>query len=178
MDSLVSDDIASLQSSASRSAKARVAGRRLNACLLRSLIGRMLKNGLPQGWTHQMIASADAYGTAQENEQPDIVIISPSGRCHFLFAKAPADRWWDGDIHRVAAEALSEGERRLIARLRQGGNRARAVWSCEEVVRTLAQWGCRLTKGRENSASEPEGYVLQKRGGEQRPKLKLSFAGE
>ncbi len=121
-----------------------------------------------------MISNNSFREAGSENEQPDVVIISPAGRCHFLFAKAPADRWWDGDLRRVAAEPLTERERTLIARLRKGGNGARAVWSAKEAARVLAQWGCALMKGR----SESDEGVSIKRGESRRAKLKLKLGGE
>lgn len=149
-------------------------GRRLNAGLLRSLIGRMLKAQLPPGWIHQMISNTGARDVSSENGQPDVVVISPAGRCHFLFAKAPADRWWDGGLRRVAAEPLTERERALIARLRKGGNAARAVWSTKEAARVLAQWDCALVKG----GHEPDGgSVSIARSENPRAKLKLKFGG-
>lgn len=121
-----------------------------------------------------MISGTDSRDMGGENGKPDVVVISPAGRCHFLFAKAPADRWWDGDLRRVAAEPLTERERTLITRLRKGGNGARAVWSAKEAARVLAQWGCALMKG----GSDPDEGVSIKRGESRRAKLKLKLGGD
>lgn len=164
---------ASLTPSRSGQCEGLASGRRVNAGLLRSLIGRMLKTRLPPGWTHQMISGAGARDVGGESGKPDVVVISPAGRCHFLFAKAPADRWWDGDLRCVAAEPLTESERALMARLRKGGNRARAVWSTKEAARVLAQWGC----GPMKECMVPDGGAPMKRNESRRAKLKLKPGG-
>jgi len=93
-------------------------------------------------------SSKGSGGGSGGGRQPDIVIISPAGRCYFLFVKAPRDRWWDGDLRRVDAEKVTEDERKLMTTLKRAGNGARAVWSAEDAKRALAAWGCRLAPDR------------------------------
>lgn len=107
-------------------------------------------------------ASGDAAGQRRDQEagpgrQADIVLISPAGRCYFLFVKAPRDRWWDGDLRRVDAEKVTEDERNLMTTLKRAGNGARAVWSTEDARRALTAWGCRLTSDREPAQTSAVG---------------------
>lgn len=117
----------------------------------------MLLNRLPAGWHLQVMPVAGSVGDVDEKAQPDILVISPAGRCHFLFAKAPEDRWWDGDIRRVPAEPLTAAERTLIGRLKRGGHAARPVWQTKDAARALAGWGCKLHPEPAGPASDQSG---------------------
>lgn len=121
-----------------------VSGRRTNAAVLRGQVREMLLNRLPAGWHLQVMPAAGSVSDVDEKAHPDILVISPAGRCHFLFTKAPEDRWWDGDIRRVPAEPLTAAERTLIGRLKRGGHSARPVWRPKDAARALASWGCKL----------------------------------
>ena len=122
----------------------RAVGRRTTAGALRAQVGRMLVGRLPEGWEYQMIQESGASAARGERACADILVVSPRGRCHFFFAKAPADRWWDGDVRRVPAEPLTEAERSLIARLKYGGHAVRPVWTVSDAKKALWTWGCHL----------------------------------
>jgi hypothetical protein len=109
--------------------------RRTTAAALKQQMAAWLEAALPEGWSCQLLA---AEGTAVA----DLLVISPRGRCHFLFVRAPADRWWDGGPRSVAAEPFSESDLRLARRLRAAGHRARAVRSAKDLQRALEAWGC------------------------------------
>ncbi|NIA70234.1 hypothetical protein HBA54_16630 [Pelagibius litoralis] len=156
----------------------KTAGRRVNAELLRSQIGSLLKGRLPDGWIHQAITPGMPLGQADEKEHPDIIVISPAGRCYFLFTKAPADRWWDGDLRRVSAEALTVGESALMTRLKRGGYGVRAVWSIKDVERALANWGCTLRRGPAGLSREAARVGEAGRKNSTRAKLGLRFDKE
>ncbi|WP_299393187.1 hypothetical protein [Pelagibius sp.] len=133
----------------------------MQAATVRRAIKDLLRRCAPNDWTVRMLpapASGDVAGQGVDQafdqgtgrgRQPDIVLISPAGRCYFLFVKAPHDRWWDGDLRRVDAEKVTEDERSLMITLKRAGNGARAVWSTEDAKRALAAWGCRLTPDRQ-----------------------------
>ncbi len=152
-------------------------GRRTTAAAVRHQINAMLGECLPDGWIVQAIAPRSEKPGVAAGAQADILVISPRGRCFFLLVKAPADRWWDGDIRRVSAEPLGPQERGLMVRLRQAGHGVRAVWNARAAARALTAWGCPLRqpngprlseKGIERQPSEPQG----------RQKLTLAFAGK
>jgi hypothetical protein len=113
--------------------------RRTTAAALKQQILGFLAKALPAGWTVQPLQR-------EQEASADILILSPRGRCHFLFVHAPADRWWDGGPHSVAAERFSAAEARLARRLRAAGHRARAIWTAKDLVRALQSWGCPLTE--------------------------------
>lgn len=142
---------------------AEAGGRRVNAATLRRRLGQMLADRLPDAWDHQMMPAQGGDRGNGARAQADFLIISPGGRCHFLFAKAPEDRWWDGDLRRVAAEAPTAAERDLISRLKRAGHAARPVWSIRDAVRALTSWGCRL---RPPTAMPREGTLPGDRAGE------------
>lgn len=119
-------------------------GRRVNAATLRRRLSQMLADRLPADWDHQVMPVGDAGRGEGAKAKADVLVISPGGKCHFLFAKAPEDRWWDGDLRRVAAETLTPAERQLILRLKRAGHAARPVWRIRDAVRALTNWGCRL----------------------------------
>ncbi|HEY9538853.1 MAG TPA: hypothetical protein VIS03_14775, partial [Kiloniellaceae bacterium] len=75
--------------------------RRTTAAALKQQILDFLGDALPAGWVKQPLEQAGAPAAA------DILIISPRGHCHFLFVRAPADRWWDGGPHSVPAEGMT-----------------------------------------------------------------------
>lgn len=113
------------------------AARRTTAAALKQQILGFLAEALPAGWAVQPLERAQTAAA-------DILIVSPRGRCHFLFVLAPADRWWDGGPHSVPAEGFSAAEARLARRLRAAGHRARAVWTAKDLDRALRAWACPL----------------------------------
>lgn len=156
----------------------RMKGRRTTAAALRRQIDEMLLSRLPEGWSHQVMPASVAAGESGGPPKPDILVISPSGRCHFFFTKAPEDRWWDGDIRRVSAESVTAEEHALIGRLKRAGHAVRTVWHRREVLRHLANWGCRLCP---DPASAPCGRNRSGAAGRAkpiRPKLTLNLRGE
>lgn len=118
--------------------------RRTTTAAVHRKIKAMLIECLPAGWTFQAMPASAGEDDDQARAQADFLVISPRGRCSFLFAKAPADRWWDGDLRHVSAQPLTPQEAALIARLKQAGHGARAVWNLKAAVRALAAWGCPL----------------------------------
>jgi hypothetical protein len=115
--------------------------RRVTAAALKQATARFLQAALPPGWSSQPLAPP-APGTAAA----DLLVISPRGRCHFLFVRAPADRWWDSGPHAVPAEQLTAAEAGLARRLRAAGHRARPVWGSRDLARALNSWGCTLRR--------------------------------
>lgn len=113
--------------------------RRTTAAGLKQQILAYLAEALPAGWLSQPL---DGAGAARA----DVLIISPRGRCHFLFVRAPADRWWDGGPRSVPAEGVPEEALCLAQRLRAAGHRARAVWGAADLARALRTWGCAPTR--------------------------------
>ena len=110
--------------------------RRTTAAALRQQILDFLGDALPAGWISQPLDQTGRPAAA------DILIISPRGGCHFLFVRAPADRWWDGGPRSVPAEDFPAAAVCLARRLRAAGHRARAVWSAQDLARALRAWGC------------------------------------
>lgn len=110
--------------------------RRTTAAALKQQILAYLGDALPAGWLSQPLDQAGRASAA------DILIISPRGRCHFLFVRAPADRWWDGGPRSVPAEGVPTEALCLTRRLRAAGHRARAVWGAADLARALRSWGC------------------------------------
>jgi len=110
--------------------------RRTTAAALKQQILDCLEGALPAGWICQPLVQAGRPAAA------DILIISPRGRCHFLFVRAPADRWWDGGAHSVPAEGVPTEAVCLTRRLRAAGHRTRAVWGAQDLARALRTWGC------------------------------------
>lgn len=111
--------------------------RRTTAAVLKQQILGYLATGLPAGWTVQPLQREQAAAA-------DILIVSPRGRCHFLFVLAPADRWWDGGPHSVPAERFTAAQASLARRLRAASHRARAIWTAKDLDRALRAWGCPL----------------------------------
>ena len=126
--------------------------RRTTAAALKQQILAFLTEALPAGWTVQPLQR-------EPGAAADILILSPRGRCHFLFVRAPADRWWDGGPRSVPAERFSAAEAGLARRLRAAGHRARAVWTAKDLARALQAWGCPLAEplrlGRDGEAPPP-----------------------
>lgn len=110
--------------------------RRTTAAALKQQILAFLAEALPAGWTSQPLEPAGGAPV------PDILVISPQGRCHFLFVRAPADRWWDGGPRAVPAEPFAVEAAGLARRLRAAGHRARAIWGAADLARALTAWGC------------------------------------
>lgn len=111
--------------------------RRTTAAALKQQILDYLAAELPAGWAVQPLQR-------DQTAAADILIVSPRGRCHFLFVHAPADRWWDGGPHSVPAERFGAAEAALARRLRAAGQRARAIWTAKDLERALRAWGCPL----------------------------------
>lgn len=123
--------------------------RRTSAAALRERILALLADSLPEGWISQPLAPARAghagrprQAAAASAPAADILVISPRGRCHFLFVRAPADRWWDGELHLVPAEQIGEAEAAMARQLRAAGHKARAIWGERDLWRALRSWGC------------------------------------
>lgn len=152
--------------------------RRTTADLVSSEVSSLLASRLPLGWIHQSIPSAGAMEGGKGKALPSIIIISPAGRCYFLFAKAPADRWWDGDLRRVAAEPLTAAESALVTRLKRSGYGARPVWSTKDAVRVLASWGCKLRRMQATPAGKVCGSAGLARKTAARATLRLRFDKE
>lgn len=115
--------------------------RRTTAAALKGAASAFLGEALPAGWVSQVLAPGRTAGAAG-----DILVISPRGRCHFLFVRAPADRWWDGAAYSVPAEKITAAEARMARQLRAAGHRARAIRGAEDLARALKAWGCPLTR--------------------------------
>lgn len=134
----------------------RPARRRTTAEALKQQVLAYLAEDLPTGWISQPLASgAGSSASAGAAEQGagaagagagDILIISPRGYCHFLFVRAPADRWWDGGLRSVPAEVFSARDAALARQLRAAGHRARAIWNEKDLARALKAWGCPLQR--------------------------------
>ncbi|MGF1629615.1 MAG: hypothetical protein ACFCUT_09105 [Kiloniellaceae bacterium] len=114
--------------------------RRTTAASLKQDVLTFLATALPEGWISQPLASEDREAAA------DILIISPRGRCHFLFVQAPADRWWDGGPRSVPAERFPVAGVCLARKLRAAGHKARAIWGAKDLARALEAWGCPLRR--------------------------------
>ncbi|GAB4357149.1 MAG: hypothetical protein Kow00114_08540 [Kiloniellaceae bacterium] len=147
--------------------------RRITAGAVKQQTLAYLAAALPAGWISQPLA-ADAAMPAAAG---DILIISPRGRCHFLFVRAPADRWWDGGPHRVPAEAFSARDAALARQLRAAGHKARAIWGEKDLARALRAWGCPLQRpvafaAQRTIPSVPAGAVVKPA----RPRLHLGGA--
>lgn len=117
-------------------ARTRPSQRRTTAAALKQEILGFLGEVLPRGWISQPLDQAGRPAAA------DILVISPRGRCHFLFVRAPADRWWDGGPHSVPAEGFPPEAVCLARRLRAAGHQARAVWGARDLAQALRAWGC------------------------------------
>ena len=117
-------------------ARPRAPQRRTTAAALKQQILAYLAEALPPGWTTQPLEASG--GTPA----PDILVLSPGGRCHFLFVRAPADRWWDGGPRSVPAETFAIEAAGLARRLRAAGHRARPIWGAADLARALTAWGC------------------------------------
>ncbi|MEQ8356716.1 MAG: hypothetical protein RH942_14330 [Kiloniellaceae bacterium] len=115
--------------------------RRTTAAAVQQETMTFLASNLPPGWTSQPLAPGGTDAPAA-----DILVISPRGRCHFLFVRAPADRWWDGGPHSVPAEKITRSEDGLARQLRAAGHRARAIWCGRDLTRALKSWGCPLPR--------------------------------
>ena len=159
------------------SAQAFASGRRTTAKRVQIDICRSLKDRLPADWVHCPLPLTESE-TARKEASPHILVIAPTGRCHFLFAKAPPDQWWDGDIRRVSAEPLTREEDALIRRLRKAGHAARAVWTTRDARRALASWGCRLSPHCSASARSGEDTITRHPPRQSRPRLKLNSSWE
>ena len=114
--------------------------RRVTAAALKQDVLALLAAGLPAGWISQPLASEGREAAA------DILVISPRGRCHFLFVRAPADRWWDGGPRSVPAESFPVGALCLARKLRAAGHKARAIWEARDLALALEAWGCPLDR--------------------------------
>ena len=155
--------------------------RRITAAALTKQTLDYLVDALPAGWISQPLAAgtvgtAGTAGTTVPAAAGDILIISPRGRCHFLFVRAPADRWWDGGPHRVPAEAFCERDAALARQLRAAGHKARAIWGEKDLARALRAWGCPLQRpvafaGKRTAAAVPAGAKPE------RPRLHLGGMG-
>jgi hypothetical protein len=134
----------------------RPARRRVTAEALKQQVLAALAEVLPTGWISQPLASG-AGDPASPGEAGDILIVSPRGHCHFLFVRAPADRWWDGGPRSVPAEVFSAQDAALARQLRAAGHRARAIWTEKDLVRALRAWGCPLQRpvALDRNRSEP-----------------------
>jgi hypothetical protein len=142
--------------------------RRISAAALKQEILVFLAGALPAGWISQPLAAGNRETAA------DILIISPRGRCHFLFVRAPADRWWDGGPHSVAAQSFSLDGICLARKLRAAGHKARAIWDAKDLARAFEAWGCPLNRAvrlgmpplskQPPSAEKPNRPVLRLRG--------------
>ena len=140
--------------------------RRTTAAALKQQVLAYLDAALPPGWISQPLNRQGPTPAA------DVLIISPRGRCHFLFVHAPADRWWDGGPHSVPAERFPAAEARLARQLRAAGHRARAIWTAQDLARALTSWGCPHS-GPVRLGAEGETAPLSRRGAT-RPRLHLS----
>jgi hypothetical protein len=129
--------------------------RRTTAAALKQQATAFLAEALPEGWISQPLLplgsgpAAEGRATirplaAGGGAEADILIISPRGHCHFLFVKAPADRWWDGGPRSAPAETITDCEIEMSRRLRAAGHNARAIWSGRDLARALKSWGCPL----------------------------------
>ena len=152
----------------------RATRRRITAAAVKQQTLAYRADALPAGWISQPLAEDAAIPAAAG----DILIISPRGRCHFLFVRAPADRWWDGGPHRVAAEAFSERDAELERQLRAAGHKARAIWGEKDLARALRAWGCPLQRpvafaGKRTIPSVAAGAVAKP----ERPRLHLRAMG-
>lgn len=152
-------------------------GRRTTAKRVQVDVCQVLKFRLPADWVHCALPLAGS-GTPRKEASPHILVIAPTGRCHFLFAKAPPDQWWDGDIRRVPAEPLTREEDALIRRLRKAGHAARAVWTTKDAQRALASWGCRLSPDCSARTRGGEGKTTRRPPHQPRPQLKLNPSWE
>lgn len=159
------------------SAQAFASGRRTTAKRVQIDVCRSLKDRLPADWVHCPLPLAEP-DTSRKEASPHILVIAPTGRCHFLFAKAPPDQWWDGDIRRVPAEPLTREEDALIRRLRKAGHAARAVWTTKDAQRALASWGCRLSPDGSALAPGGEGTPTRRPPRQSRQQLKLNSSWE
>lgn len=113
--------------------------RRTTAAALKGATAAFLREALAPGWVCQPLGPGHEAGGAG-----DILVISPRGRCHFLFVRAPADRWWDGADYSVPAERLTARDVRMARQLRAAGHRTHAVRGAADLARALQAWGCPL----------------------------------
>ena len=153
-------------------------GRRTTAKRVQIDVCQILKGRLPADWVHCSLPLTESDNAPRKEASPHILVIAPTGRCHFLFAKAPPDQWWDGDIRRVPAEALTREEDALIRRLRKAGHAARAVWTTKDAQRALASWGCRLSPHCSANARSGEDTPTRRPPRQSRPQLKLNSSWE
>ncbi|WP_340118013.1 hypothetical protein [Pelagibius sp. 7325] len=157
----------------------RPAGRRTTAEALKQQVLAVLAEVLPAGWISQPLAGGEGNPTsAGEAGAGDILIISPRGHCHFLFVRAPADRWWDGGPRSVAAEVFSARDAALARQLRAAGHRARAIWNEKDLARALRAWGCPLQRPVALARNRPQPAAAAARGAKpQRSRLHLGGIG-
>lgn len=130
--------------------------RRTTAMTVKQRALTLLAESLPQDWISQPLSPVPDYPAGKGATPPgpataecpsaDILVISPRGRCHFLFVRAPADRWWDGELHSVPAEKISAEDAAMARRLRAAGHKARAIWGERDLWRALRSWGCPVTR--------------------------------
>jgi len=177
--------------SARRAMRSRMAvshQRRTTAAAVKQRALAFLAEVLPQGWMSQPLAPGVGCGapaTAQTRRSiapscpaADILVISPRGRCHFLFVRAPADRWWDGGPKSVPAEKIGEREAEMARQLRAAGHRARPIWGERDLLRALRSWGCPLSPDirveRAEVSARPPQLATPRR---QRPVLHLGNGG-
>lgn len=149
-------------------ARSRPSQRRTTAAALKQDILDFLGEALPAGWISQPLDQGGRPAAA------DILVISPGARCHFLFVRAPADRWWDGGPHSVPAEGFPPEAVCLARRLRAAGHRARAVWNAQDLARALRAWGCTPERAVRLGANPPAPPARPPRAKTPRPRLHLS----
>jgi hypothetical protein len=142
--------------------------RRITAAALKQATVDFLGASLPPGWISQPLPPASGA---------DILVISPRGRCHFLFVKAPADRWWDGGPRIVPAEPFRAQEARLARRLRAAGHKARAIWGAGDLARAFDSWGCPLARPVRFALGDRPGPARRAAAKPSRATLHLSFPG-
>jgi len=153
----------------------RPARRRTTAEVLKQQVLDSLAQVLPTGWISQPLASGAA---GQGAGAGDILIVSPRGHCHFLFVRAPADRWWDGGPRSVPAEVFSARDAALARQLRAAGHRARAIWNERDLARALRAWGCPLQQPVAFAHNRPKPAPAATPGAKpRRPRLHLSGLG-
>ena len=166
----------------------RPARRRTTAEALKQQVLISLAEVLPTGWISQPLASGAgnpaSAGEAGQGARAagagagDILIISPRGHCHFLFVRAPADRWWDGGPRSVPAEVFSARDAALARQLRAAGHRARAIWNEKDLARALSAWGCPLHRPVASTRNRPKPAPSAAPGAKpRRPRLSLGGTG-
>jgi hypothetical protein len=163
----------------------RPARRRVTRAALKQQVLDFLVEALPEGWISQPLASGPVRGPAPGGAggraaigAGDGLVISPRGRCHFLFLRAPADRWWDGDLRTVPAEAFSAKDAQLARKLRAAGHQTRVIRCDQDLNRALKAWGCPLTRQANFlPAQRATGAMGPACGSSRRPTLRLSSLG-